>query len=111
MATKRDDTFVQLMLRFTRLIWTKCLHKHAGILVKYYSYSNRVENIALSEFCKHISKTCNLSYIKIKRFVCLLQVSQHFAYVILYQVLYNIMYVATYLRNEFHFSEVYRSVN
>ena len=41
----------------------------------------------------------------------LLQVSQHFAYVIRYQVLYNITYVATYLRNEFHFSQVYRSVN
>ena len=68
MATKRDDTFVQLMLRYTRLISTKRLHKHAGILVKYYSYSNRVENIALFEFCKHTSKTGNLSYIKLKRF-------------------------------------------
>ena len=68
MATKRDDTFVQLMLRYTRLISTKRLHNHAGILVKYYSYSNRVENIALSEFCKHTFKTGNLSYIKLKRF-------------------------------------------
>ena len=78
-------------------ISTKRLHKHAGILVKYYSYSNRVENIDLSEFCKHTSKTSNLSYIKLKRFARLLQVSQHFAYVICYQVLYNITYVATYL--------------
>ena len=97
MATKPDYTFVQLMLRYTRLISTKRLHKHAGILVKYYSYSNCVENIALSEFCKHTSKTGNLSYIKLKRFARLLQVSQHFAYVIRYQVLYNITYVATYL--------------
>ena len=97
MAKKRDDTFVQLMLRYTRLISTKRLHKHAGILVKYYSNSNRVENIALSEFCKHTSKTGNLSYIKLKGFARLLEVSQHFAYVIRYQVLYNITYLATYL--------------
>ena len=94
MATKR---IVQLMLLYTRLISTKRLHKYADILVKYYSYSNRVENIALSEICKHTSKTGNLSYIKLKRFARLLQVSQHFAYVIRYQVLYNITYVATYL--------------
>ena len=95
MATKRDDTCVQLMLRCTRLISIKRLHKHAGILVKYYSYSNRVENIALSEFCKHTSKTGNLSYIKLKRFARSLQVSQHFADVIRYQVVYDITYVAT----------------
>ena len=96
MANKRDDTFVQLMLLYTRLISTKRWHKHAGILVKYYSYSSRVENIALSEFCKHTSKTGNLSYIKLKRFARLLQVSQHFAYVIRYQDLYNI---TNYLRS------------
>ena len=49
-TTTRDDTFLQVILRYTRLILTKRLHKYAGILVKYYSYSNRVENIALSEF-------------------------------------------------------------
>ena len=97
MATKRDDSFAQLMLRYTRLISTKRLHKHAGILVKYYSYCNRVENIALSESCKHTSKTGNLSYIKLKSCVRLLQVAEHFAYVIRDQVLYNITYVATYL--------------
>ena len=69
MATKRDDTFVQLMLRYTRYILTKRLHKHTGILVKYYSYSNRVENIALSEFCKHTSKTGSLFLYQIKE-VC-----------------------------------------
>ena len=87
---KRDDTFLQLMLRYTRLISTKRLHKHAGILVKYYSYSNRVENIALSEFCKHTSKTGNLSCIKLKKFARFLQVPQRFEYVIRYQVLYYI---------------------
>ena len=96
-TTIRDDTFLQLMLRYTRLISTKHLHKHAGILVKYYNYSNLVENIALSEFCKHTSKIGNLSYIKLKRFAHLLQVSQRFEYVIRYQVLYNITYVATHL--------------
>ena len=107
MATKREDTFVQLMLRYTWLISTKRLHKHAGILVKYYSYSNRVENIALSEFWKHTSKTGSISYIKLKRFARLLQVSQHFAYIIRYQVLYNITYVATYLT----LTNLYRTQN
>ena len=88
---------LQLMLRYTRLVSTKRLHKHAGILVKYYSYSNRVENVALSEFFKHISKTGNLSYIKLKRSARLLHVSQRFEYVIRYQVLYNITYVTTHL--------------
>ena len=96
-TTKRDDTLLQLMLRYTRLKSTKHLHKHAGILVKYYCYSNLVENIALSEFCKHTSKTCNLSCIILKRFAGLLQVSQRFEYFIRYQVLYNITYVATHL--------------
>ena len=96
-TTIRDDTFLQLMIRNTRLISTKRLHKHAGILVKYYRYSNLVENIALSEFCKHTAKTGNLSYIKLKTFARLLQVSQRFEYVIRYQVLYNIMYIATQL--------------
>ena len=72
------------------------MHKHVDSLVKYYSYSNRVENSALSEFCKHTSKTCNLSYIKLKRFALLLQVSQRFEYVNCYQVLHNVTYVATY---------------
>ena len=49
-TTKRDDTFFQLMLRYTRLISTKRLHKHAGTLVKYYSYSNLVEDISLFNF-------------------------------------------------------------
>ena len=88
---------LQLMLRYNRLVSTKRLHKHAGILVKYCSYSNCVENIALSEFCKHTSKTGNLAYIKLKRFARLLHVSQRFEYVIRYQVLYNITYVATHL--------------
>ena len=96
-TTTRDDTFLQFMLRYTRLVSVKRLHKHAGILVKYYSYSDLVENIALSEFCKHTSKIGNLSYIKLKRFACLLHVSQHFEYVIRYQVLYNIPYVAIHL--------------
>ena len=78
-------------------ISTKRLHKHADILVKYYSYSNLVENFAMSEFCKNTSKTGNLSYIKLKRFARLLQVSQRLEYVIRYQVLYNITYVATHL--------------
>ena len=65
-TTTCDDTVLQLILRYTRLVSTKRLHKHAGILVKYYSYSDCVENIALSEFFKHMSKTCNLSYIKLK---------------------------------------------
>ena len=95
--TTCDDTVLQLMLRYTRLVSTKRLHKHAGILVKYYSYSNCVENIALSEFFKHISKTGNLSCIKLKRFARLLHVSQRFEYVIHYQVLYNITYVTTHL--------------
>ena len=95
--TMTDHTVLQLMLRYTRLVSTKRLHKHAGILVKYYSYSNCVENIALSEFFKHISKTGNLSYIKLKRFARLLHVSQRFEYVIRYQVLYNITYVTTHL--------------
>ena len=77
-TSTRDDTFLHLILRYIRLISTKILHKHAGILVNYYSYSNHVENIALSEFCKHTSKTGNLSYIKLNGFVCLLQVSQGF---------------------------------
>ena len=80
-TSTRDDTFLQLMSRYTRLISTKRLHKHVGILVKYYSYSNLIENIALSDFCKHTSKTGNLSYIKLKRFARLLQVSQRFEYV------------------------------
>ena len=96
-TTTCDDTVLQLMLRYTRLVSTKRLHKHAGILVKYYSYSNCVENIALSEFFKHISKTGNLSYIKLKRFARLLHVSQRFECVIRYQVLYNITYVTTHL--------------
>ena len=96
-TTTCDDTVLLLMLRYTRLVSTKRLHKHAGILVKYYSYSNCVENIALSEFFKQISKTGNLSYIKLKRFARLLHVSQRFEYVIRYQVLYNITYVATHL--------------
>ena len=95
--TTHDDTCLQLMLRYTRLISTKSLHKHAGFLVKYYSYSYLVENSALSEFCKHTSKTGNLFYIKLKRFARLLQVSQRFEYVIRYQVLCNITYVATHL--------------
>ena len=32
-GTTRDDTFLQLMLQYTRLISTKRLHKHAGVLV------------------------------------------------------------------------------
>ena len=96
-TTTCDDTVLQLMLRYTRIVSTKRLHKHAGILVKYYSYSNCVENIALSEFFKHISKSGNLSYIKLKRFARLLHVSQRFEYVTRYHVLYNIMYVATHL--------------
>ena len=82
------DTVSQLILRYTRLISTKRLHKHAGILLKYYIYSNLVETIVLSEFCKHTSKTGNLSYIKLKRFARLLQVSQRYEYVIRYQVIY-----------------------
>ena len=96
-TTTCDDTVLQLMLRYTRLVSTKCLHKHAGILVKYYSYSNCVENITLSEFFKHISKIGNLSFLKLKRFARLLHVSQRFEYVIRYQVLYNITYVTTHL--------------
>ena len=95
--TTCDDTVLQLMLRYTRLVSTKRLHKHVGILVKYYSYSNCVENIASSEFFKQISKTSNLSYIKLKGFARLLHVSQRFEYVIRYQVLYNITYVAIHL--------------
>ena len=78
-TTTCDDTVLQLMLRYTRLV------------------SNCVENIALSEFFKHISKTGNLSYIKLKRFARLLHVTQRFEYVIRYQVLYNITYVTTHL--------------
>ena len=85
------------MLRYTRFVSIKRLHKHAGILVEYYSYSNCVDNIALSEFFKHISETGNLSYIKLKRFARLLYVAQRFEYVIRYQILYNITYVATHL--------------
>ena len=96
-TTTYDDTVLQLISPYTRLVSTKRLHKHAGILVKYYSYSNCVENIALSEFFKHISKTGNLSYIKLKRSARLLHVSQRFEYVIRYQVLYNITYVTTHL--------------
>ena len=103
-TTTRDDTFLQLMLRYNRLVSIKRLHKHAGILVKYY---NLVENIALSKFCKHTSKTGSLSYIKLKRFALLLQVSQRFEYVIRYQVLYNIMYVATHLS----LTNLYRTYN
>ena len=95
--TTKDNTVLQLMLRYTRLVSTKRLHKHAGILVKYYSYSNCVENIALSEFFKHISKTGNLSYIKLKMFARSLYVTQGFEYVIRYQVLYTITYVTTHL--------------
>ena len=95
-TTTCDDTVLQLILPYTRLITTKRLHKHAGILVKYYSYSNLVENNALSKICKHTSKIGNLSYIKLKRFARLLQVSQRFEYVIHYQVLYNITVVATH---------------
>ena len=73
------------------------LYRQNVILVKYYSYSNCVENIALSEFFKQISKNGNLSYIKLKRFARSLHVSQRFEYVIRYQVLYNITYVATHL--------------
>ena len=88
-TTTCNDTVLQLMLRYTRLVSTKRLHKHAGILVKYYSYSNCVENIALSEFSKHISKTGNLSYIKLTRFARLLHVTQRFEYVISF-IQYNI---------------------
>ena len=66
-------------------IYQTCIDKNAGILVKYYSYFNCVGNIALSEFFKHISKTGNLSYIKLKRFARLLHVSQRFEYVVRYQ--------------------------
>ena len=96
-TTTYDDTVLQLMLRYTGLVSTKRLQKHAGILVKYYSYSNCVENIVLSEFFKNISKTGNLSYIKLKRFARLLHVSQRFEYVTRYQVLYNVTYVTTHL--------------
>ena len=88
-TTTREDTSLPLISRYTRLISTKSLHKNVGILVKYDSYSNLVENIALSEFCKHTSKTGSLSYIKLKRFARLLQASQCFEYVIRYQVLYT----------------------
>ena len=96
-TTTCDDTVLQLMLRYTRLVSTKLLHKNAGMLVKYFRYSNCAENIALSEFFKHISKTGNLSYIKLKRFARLLHVTQRFEYVISYQILYNITYVTTHL--------------
>ena len=94
-TTTCDDTVLQLMLRYTRLISTKRLHKHAGILVKYYSYSNCVENIALSEFFKHVSKTGNLSYIKLKRFARLLHVSKRFEYVATHLSLTNLKFVLT----------------
>ena len=95
---KRTTTCNDFVLQLTtRLISIKRLQKHADILVKYYSYSSGVENIAPSEFCKHTSKTGSLSYIKLKRFALLLQVSQRFEDVIRYQVLYNITYVTTHL--------------
>ena len=70
MAIKRDDTFVQLMLRYIDKTFAQTCRYPGEILQL---QSNRVENIDLSEFCKHTSKTGNLSYIKLKRFARLLQ--------------------------------------
>ena len=73
------------------------VHKHADILAKYWSFSNLLENFALSEGYKYTSKTGNISNIKLKRFALLLQVSNRFEIVNCYQVLHNVTYVATHL--------------
>ena len=51
-TTKRNDTFLQLMLRYTRHISTKCLHQDTQYPGENYSYSNRVENIVCPNFSK-----------------------------------------------------------
>ena len=76
MTTQLDDTFL-LDKTFAQTCWYP-----DEILQSLQS----CREVALSEFCKHTSKTGNLSHIKLKRFARLLQVSQHFEYVIRYQV-------------------------
>ena len=65
-TTKRDDTFLQFMLRYQTYM-DKTFVKHAEILVKYYLLQTCRE-YCVSEFCKYTSKTGNFSYIKLKRF-------------------------------------------
>ena len=51
-TTKRDDTFLQLMLRDTRHILTQCLHKDTGYPGEMLQLLQSCREYCLSEFFK-----------------------------------------------------------